>query len=146
MTSLMRLRQWTVVRRRQAGNADGWTLIELLIVISLIMILSSIAMSAYRNTVTAAREAAQGNAKWMMREAIDQYYADKGRYPESLDALVSETYLRQIPKDPFTEKTDTWVTTQADAQPGAMSSSAGIYDVKSGSDGTALDGSRYADW
>ena len=81
-----------------------------------------------------------------MREAIDQFYADKGKYPDSLDALVSERYLRSVPKDPITDTTDTWQTVQADPEPGSVSASAGIYDVKSGSNDTALDGSRYADW
>ena len=146
MTPMHRVRQWTIARRAQLGNAEGWTLIELLIVISLILILSSVALSVYRNSVTSAKEAALRSNLMQMREAIDQDYADKGRYPDSLETLVSETYLRSVPKDPFTDKTDTWLTTQADAQPGAMSSSAGIYDVKSGLDGTGLDGSRYADW
>jgi general secretion pathway protein G len=81
-----------------------------------------------------------------MRDGIDQYYADKGKYPESLDALVSEHYLRSIPEDPITRSTDTWQTIQAEPDSGAITTQPGIYDVKSGSDGTALDGSRYADW
>ena len=83
----------------------------------------------------------------LMRDAIDQYYADKGKYPESLDALVSESYLRTVPKDPFTDSTTSWQTTEADAPPGTVSTtSPGIFEVKSGSQFTALDGSRYADW
>ena len=82
-----------------------------------------------------------------MRDAIDQYYADKGKYPESLDALVSESYLRTVPKDPFTDSTTTWQTTEADAPPGTVTTtSPGIFEVKSGAQFTALDGSRYADW
>jgi general secretion pathway protein G len=124
----------------------GWTLIELLIVISLIMILSAIALSAYRNSVTAAKEAALMSNLQQMREAIDQYYADKGRYPDSLQTLVSDGYLRSVPKDPFTNSTDTWLPEQAEQQGGALTASPGIYDVKSGADGTGLDGTRYADW
>jgi len=125
----------------------GWTLIELLVVISLIMILSSIALVSYRNSVTHAKEAALRSDLFLMRDAIDQYYADKGKYPESLDALVSESYLRTIPKDPFTDSTTTWQTTEADAPPGTVStSSPGIFEVKSGSQATALDGSRYSEW
>jgi general secretion pathway protein G len=82
-----------------------------------------------------------------MRDAIDQYYADKGKYPDSLDALVSESYLRAVPKDPFTNDTTSWQTTEADAPPGtSISTSAGIYEVKSGSTLSGLDGSRYSDW
>jgi general secretion pathway protein G len=134
----------STIRTRAEG---GWTLIELLVVISLIMILSSIAMASYRNSIVHAREAALKSDLMLMRDAIDQYYADKGKYPESLDALVSESYLRTVPKDPFTDSTTTWQTTEADAPPGTVSTtSPGIFEVKSGSQLTALDGSRYADW
>ena len=131
----------------RARAESGWTLIELLVVISLIMILSSIAMVSYRNSITHAKEAALKSDLFLMRDAIDQYYADKLKYPESLDALVSEGYLRTVPKDPFTESTTSWQTTEADAPPGTVSTtSPGIFEVKSGSQLTALDGSRYADW
>jgi general secretion pathway protein G len=133
-----------ITRSRAEG---GWTLIELMVVISLIMILSSIALASYRNSITHAKEAALRSDLMLMRDAIDQYYADKGKYPESLDALVSESYLRTVPKDPFTESTTTWQTTEADAPPGTVSTtSPGIFEVKSGSPLNALDGSRYADW
>jgi general secretion pathway protein G len=132
--------------RRQNSDDGGWTLIELMIVISLIMILSSVALAAYRNSVVSAREAVLHADLQQMREAIDQYYADKGKYPDSLETLVSESYLRGIPKDPFTNSKDTWQTTPADSTPGSGTASPGIYEVKSGSDGTAMDGSRYADW
>jgi len=130
-------------RRRADG---GWTLIELLVVLSLIMILASLAMLQHRNSITTAKEAALRSNLFIMREAIDQYYADKAKYPESLSTLVTERYLRAIPKDPLTDSTDTWQTTQADTEPGMLSTQAGIYNVKSGSPDTALDGSRYADW
>ena len=134
----------SITRSRAEG---GWTLIELMVVISLIMILSSIALASYRNSITHAKEAALRSDLMLMRDAIDQYYADKGKYPESLDALVSESYLRTVPKDPFTDSTTTWQTTEADAPPGTVSTaSPGIFEVKSGSQFTALDGSRYADW
>jgi len=125
---------------------SGWTLIELLIVITLIMILASLALTQYRNSITAAKEAALKSDLFLMRDAIDQYYADKGRYPDSLQALVSESYLRAIPADPFTRSADTWQTENAEPEPGASSASTGIYNVKSGYDGIASDGSRYADW
>ena len=131
---------------RRFRGADGFTLIELLVVISLVMILSSVAMSSYRQSVIAAKEAALKSDLFHMRDAIDQYYADKMKYPDSLQALVSEGYLRAIPKDQFTNSTDTWVTTPAEAPPGSTTTTPGIYDVKSGSDLTGIDGSRYADW
>ena len=124
----------------------GWTLIELLVVLSIILILTSLAMTQYRNSVLLAKEAALKSDLFLMEDAIDQYYADKGKYPESLDALVAERYLRAIPKDPFTNSTDTWQTVQAERDSGAVASIAGIWDVKSGSQDTALDGSRYSEW
>jgi general secretion pathway protein G len=130
---------------RRARDA-GWTLIELLIVITLVMILASLALTQYRHSITATREAALKSDLFLMRDAIDQYYADKGKYPEALQTLVSEGYLRAIPPDPFTDSADTWQTELADPEPGAGSAATGIFNVKSGSDRTALDGSRYADW
>jgi general secretion pathway protein G len=132
--------------RKGDARDRGFTLIELLVVISLIMILASVSLNMYRNSVVYAREAALRSNLFFMRDAIDQYYADKGKYPESLEALVSESYIRQVPQDPFTNSTTTWQTVQAEATPGTVSTSPGIYDVKSGSDLTAMDGSRYADW
>ena len=78
-------------------------MIELLIVLSIIMILAAISLTTYRNSVTLAKEAALRSDLLMMREAIDQYYADKGKYPDTLQALVSDSYLRAVPKDPFTD-------------------------------------------
>ena len=127
------------------GDA-GWTLIELLIVLSLILILTSMALTQYSNSITRTKEAALASDLYLMRDAIDQYYADKGKYPDSLQTLVSEHYLRQIPVDPITRSSDTWVTEQAETSASSTSADAGIYNVKSGSDGTSLDGRRYSDF
>jgi general secretion pathway protein G len=143
------MRQWLQNQRTaaRARRDDGFTLIELLIVLALIMILASLALSQYTNSIRATKEAALRSDLFMMRDAIDQYYADKAKYPESLQALVSEHYMRAIPEDPFTHSSDTWQTVLAEPESGTMStSSTGIFDVKSGSDESALDGSRYADW
>ena len=135
------------MRRIRLTSEAGWTLIELLIVISLIMILSAVAMASYRNSIVHAKEAALKSDLFLMRDAIDQYYADKGKYPESLDALVAENYLRTVPKDPFTEQTTSWQTVEADTPPGTTTTaSPGIYEVHSGSNATGTDGSRYSDW
>jgi general secretion pathway protein G len=129
------------------GHRDeGWTLIELMVVISLIMILASMALVQYRNSIVGAKEATLRSQLFIMRDAIDQYYADKGKYPESLQTLVSESYLRSIPRDPFTTSSDTWQTVPAEPDGGSITTAAGIFDVKSGFEGTALDGSRIADW
>ena len=132
--------------QRAARQEAGWTLIELLVVLSIILILTSLAMTQYRNSIQLAKEAALRSDLYLMRDAIDQYYADKGKYPESLDTLVTERYLRAIPKDPITNATDTWQTVPAEKESGAVSSTAGIYNVKSGSPDAAIDGTRYADW
>jgi general secretion pathway protein G len=134
------------IARRKNTSEGGWTLIELLVVLSIILILTSLALTQYRNSVLLAKEAALRSDLYLMRDAIDQYYADKGKYPESLDALVTERYIRTVPKDPITNATDTWQTIQAERDAGTVQSAAGIYDVKSGSSDTALDGTRYADW
>jgi general secretion pathway protein G len=130
-------------RRSRDG---GWTLIELSVVIVILVILASLAMAQYRNSVTHAKEAALKSDLFLMRDAIDQYYADKGRYPESLQTLVSESYLRAVPLDPFTNSRDTWTLVPAEPDPGGTSASAGIYDVKSGALETAIDGSQYSNW
>ena len=133
-------------RPARAGAPAGFTLIEVLIVMTIIVVLAGIAMAVHTTALTRSKEAVLREDLRIMRDAIDQYYADKGKYPESLEALVSESYIRQVPQDPFTNSTTTWQTVQAEATPGTVSTSPGIYDVKSGSDMTAMDGSRYADW
>jgi general secretion pathway protein G len=129
-----------------SAEDHGWTLIELLVVISLIMILASVAMNQYNTSIKSAQEAVLKTNLVRMREAIDQYYVDKGQYPASLQTLVSEAYLREIPLDPITRSKETWTTIPAEPDPSRPSTDTGIYDIKSGSDGTALDGTRYADW
>jgi general secretion pathway protein G len=124
----------------------GFTLIELLVVMSLIVVLATIGLAVYGNSVTRAKEAVLKEDLYRMRQAIDQYYADKNTYPPSLDALVGERYLRAIPIDPFTNSSDTWRTIPAEIEPGSPAVDPGIYDVRSGSDGVSLDGTHYADW
>ncbi len=132
-------------RSIKTGNG-GWTLIELLIVIALITILAGLAMTQYRNSVTQSKEAVLKTDLFRMRDAIDQYYADKAKYPASLEALVSEGYLRKVPEDPFTGTADTWQTVPAEPDPSNPTQEPGIYDVKSGATGTALDGTAYTEW
>lgn len=131
-------------RRREA--AGGFTLIELLVVLSLIALLASMAMVQYRNSIRRSEESVLKTNLFRMNDAIDQYYADKGKYPASLDSLVSDGYMRAIPEDPITKSRDTWQTVPAEPDPANPSSDPGIYAVKSGAQGTALDGSSYADW
>jgi len=126
--------------------ARGFTLIELMVVMSLIVVLASIGLAVYANSVTRAKEAVLKEDLYRMRQAIDQYYADKSMYPETLDVLVSEKYLRALPIDPFTGSADTWQTIQADLEPGSASGNPGIYNVRSGSSAVAIDGTNYSDW
>jgi general secretion pathway protein G len=125
---------------------QGFTLIELMIVLSLIIILATMGLVQYRNSQIHAREAVLREDLFRMRDAIDQYYADKNQYPSTLDALVSDGYLRKLPEDPFTRNSTAWQTVQAEPDPNNPTAEPGVYDVKSGSDGTALDGSKYSDW
>jgi general secretion pathway protein G len=137
---------------RQKATADtlsgsaGFTLIELMIVMVLIVTLASIGLTVYGNSIIRAKEATLKEDLFRMRDAIDQYYADKNKYPASLETLVEEKYMRAVPVDPFTQSADTWQTTMSEPEPGNPSAEPGVYDVKSGSDAAALDGSRYADW
>ena len=119
---------------------------ELLVVISLISILAAMALVNYRNGVVRSQESVLKTDLFRMRDAIDQYYADKGKYPASLDALVTDGYMRAVPEDPITKSKDTWQTVPAEPDPNNPSAEPGIYDVKSGAPGAALDGSNYADW
>jgi general secretion pathway protein G len=134
-----------LLRRFRAGER-GFTLIELLIVVSLIIVLATISLATYHNSVQRGREAVLKEDLYRMRDAIDQHYADKGKYPASLDDLVSAGYLRSIPVDPMTQSATTWQTVQAEPDPTNLTVDPGIYNVKSGSEGQALDGSKFSDW
>jgi general secretion pathway protein G len=132
--------------RNRWHSSSGFTLIELLIVIALISILATMGVVQYRNSVQSAKEATLRTDLFRMRDAIDQYYADKAKYPASLDALVSDGYMRAIPQDPITKSTDTWQTVPAEPEPGNTATDPGIYNIKSGASGTGLDGTSYSDW
>ncbi len=142
LPSSFALRDWRSVRK----NQSGFTLVELLVVIALISLLAAMAVVQYRNSIQRTQEATLKTNLFRMRDAIDQYYADKGKYPSSLDSLVSDQYLRKIPEDPFTKSSDSWQTVPAEPDPGNPSAEPGIYDVKSGAPGQSLDGTTFADW
>ena len=124
----------------------GFTLIEVMVVMALIVVLASIGLTLYGNSVTRAKESVLKEDLFRMRDAIDQYYADKGQYPATLQDLVSDKYLRTIPADPFTNSADTWREVPSELDPNNPTAQPGVYDVRSGSDQTALDGTKYADW
>jgi general secretion pathway protein G len=113
---------------------------------SLILILGTLALPQYKHSVLYTREAVLKEDLLRLRDAIDQFYADKGHYPESLDALVTDGYIRKVPVDPITKSADTWQTIPAEPDPASPAGTTGTYDVMSGSDQTALDGTKYAEW
>ncbi len=132
--------------KRALRSEAGFTLIEMLVVVSLISILAGLSIAQYKHGTRLAQEAVLKEDLFRMREGIDQYYADKGQYPSDLTALVTDGYLRQVPKDPFTRSTDTWQTIPAEPDPSNPAVQPGIYDVKSGSEEASSDGSKYSEW
>jgi general secretion pathway protein G len=147
---------------RLPSPEQGFTLLELLVVMTIIGILASIAIPALRDSPQRAREAALREDLFTLRSTIDQYHGDKGYYPPDLATLVTDGYLRSIPADPMTKSRDTWVLEyeQIEADDESASSDSGgtgtegstelaapgIIDVHSGSDATALDGTAYKEW
>ena len=128
------------------AREGGFTLIEVMVVMALIVVLASVGLTVYTNSVIRAKESVLKEDLFRMRDAIDQYYADKGRYPATLQDLVSEKYLRTIPKDPFTNSADTWREVPSEPDPNNPTAQTGVYDVRSGSEQTALDGTKYSEW
>jgi general secretion pathway protein G len=130
----------------RGGSPRGFTLLELMIVLSLIVLLAGIGLMQYRSTVQRGREAVLAENLYRMRDAIDQFHVDKGKYPVDLSELVSAGYLRSIPLDPMTNTAESWQLVPAEPDPGNPTADIGVYDVKSGSEAVGLDGRRYADW
>jgi general secretion pathway protein G len=135
-----------VSTRRSHHAAAGFTLIELMVVVALISVLAGMGVVMYRNSVLRTKEAVLHEDLFRMRDAIDQYYADKGKYPANLEALVTDGYLRQVPKDPITNSSETWQTIPAEPDAGDPTAEVGIFDVKSGAEGSAIDGMPYSEW
>ena len=123
----------------------GFTLLELITVVAIIGILVGIALPNYKTAITQSREAVLKEDLFRFRDTIDQYYADKGKYPATLDALVDEGYLRKIPADPITGSAD-WEAVMAEADPDHPSDTPGVYDVKSASTASSISGTPYNEW
>ena len=133
--------------QQRARAAAGFTLIEVLVVMLIITILAGISLGIYNNSITHAREAVLKENLHVMREAMDRYYADKNKWPASLDTLVEEKYIRAVPIDPVTNSAATWRTTIGEPDPSNPSSEPGISDVHSGSDQVSpLNGTPYSEW
>ena len=119
----------------------GFTLIELLVVLAIVALLLTIAVPRYYASLDRSKEAVLKENLYQMRDAIGKYYADKGKYPESLEALATDKYLRKVPLDPITDSITTWlVVTPDDPQ------KTGVFDVRSGAQGKGLDGSEFSTW
>jgi len=135
-----------MILKHRETSQRGFTLIELLIVMTIIGILASIVVPNYQRNLIKAREAVLMEDLYQMRRAIDAYFADHISYPESLEDLVSSKYIRDIPRDPFTQATDTWEEIPPTPTIEGEIAEGGLEDVHSGSDLVGLNGIPYRDW
>ncbi|MBD3635267.1 MAG: type II secretion system protein [Methylophaga sp.] len=123
-----------------SGRQSAFTFVELMVVLAIIAVLLTIALPRYFSGLERAQEAVLKEDLFVMREAIDDYYLDKGQYPSSLDRLVQDRYLREIPVDPVTDSRETWIVLGLPLNPSV------VYDVRSGARGEASDGTLYYEW
>jgi general secretion pathway protein G len=124
----------------------GYTLVEIVIVMTIISILVSIAVPIYQKVVLRSKESVLRNNLFTMRTVIDEYTYDKQKAPQSLDDLVQAGYLRQVPEDPITNSNQTWKVIMEDSLTSVNQTEPGIFDVRSGSDKTSLEGTPYSEW
>ena len=149
MMSTRKARPWPSTGRVTRTGDRGFTLIELIIVLSIIGLLVGLALPTYRSSTVRAREAVLKENLFILRKLIDQYAQDKGKYPASLQTLVQDSYLRAIPVDPMTRESTTWIEVRELPSPEdpMLTEIPGVIDVKSGSDAKSpLDGSSYNTW
>ena len=141
-----RIRSGERGRRRRLGSRRGFTFVELMVVVSIIVILISMAIPIYQKSIIRAKESVLANNLFTLRTVIDNYTYDKEKAPQSLQDLVSEGYLKDVPVDPMTGDNTSWKIVMEDASQALDQSEPGIFDVHSGSDKKALDGTSYSDW
>jgi len=132
-----------LIKRFKQNNhkSKGFTLVELLVVLAILALLLTLAVPKYFTSIERAKDAALKHDLNTLRESIDKFYADTGRYPKTLEDLVERKYIRKLPVDPITGTSETWIFTPAE-----LPLEGDIYDIHSGATGVAKDGSRYADW
>jgi general secretion pathway protein G len=135
----------TKLGERPSAGEGGFTLLELITVVALIGILAAIALPNYKVAIIQAKEAVLKEDLYRLRDSIDQYYVDKGRYPASLAALVEDGYLRALPVDPITGSA-TWTEVLAEPDPDRPDEQPGVYDVKSAAEVPSLTGTPYGEW
>ncbi len=123
------------------NNNRGFTIIEMMTVMAIIGILTTIAAPSFQRSVIRAKEASLRNSLFVLRDVLDQYYADHGDYPESLEVLTQTKYIRKVPKDPFTRSEETWILIPPEGE-----SLSGVYDIHSGSNKISLYGIPYNEW
>jgi general secretion pathway protein G len=124
----------------------GFTLVELMVVMAIIVILISVAIPFYQKAIIRAKETVLHNNLFAMRSAIDEYTYDKQKAPQSLQDLVGAGYMHDVPRDPITQDNNSWKIIMEDAGTAVSSSEPGIFDVSSSSNRIALDGTHYSDW
>jgi len=125
---------------RRKGGQDGFTLVELLVVLAIIALLLSITLPRYYHVIDSSKETVLAENLRVTRDAIDKFYGDTGRYPDSLDEMVEKRYLRAVPFDPVADSSTVWIIVPPDEQFAGH-----IYDIRSGAQGTARDGRAYGD-
>ena len=131
---------------RSGKQSRGFTLIEILIVVSIVGILVSIAVPIYQKSILRTKESVLRNNLFTMRTVLDEYTYDKQKAPQSLEDLVTEGYLRQIPVDPMTGTNQSWKVEMEDSVRSVNQTEPGIFDIHSSSDKKSLDGTSYAEW